>query len=188
MEFFDGMEPLLKTFWFIAIPATLIFLVQTILTFVGADATDGLNADFDSNLSGTEAPFQLFSLRNMVNLLLGIGWTGIAFYNTIASKGLLIALSAVVGCLFVLAFFLLIRQLQKLGEDNSFNIQDVLQKTGSVYLTIPEFKSGVGKVQVSVKGAVHELSAITENEKLPSGSMIRVIKIESNDLIVVERL
>lgn len=188
MEFFDGMEPLLKTFWFIAIPATLIFLVQTILTFVGADATDGLDADFDSNLSGTEAPFQLFSLRNMVNLLLGIGWTGIAFYNSIGNKGLLIALSAVVGCMFVLAFFLLIKQLQKLGENNSFNIQNTLQKTGSVYLTIPENKTGIGKIQVSVNGAVHEISAITENEKLSSGSLVRIIKVESNDLVVVEKL
>jgi len=188
MEFFNGMEPLLKTFWFIAIPATLIFLVQTVLTFVGADATDGLEADFDSNLSGAEAPFQLFSLRNMVNLLLGIGWTGIAFYSSINSKGLLIGLSVLVGVLFVLVFFLLIRQLQKLGEDNTFNIQKTLQQTGTVYLTIPEQKSGFGKVQVSVHGAVHEINAITEKEKLPSGSMVRIVKIESNNLVLVEKL
>ena len=50
MENFSEMESLLKVFWYLAIPSTLVFLVQTIMTFIGADATDGLDADFDSNI------------------------------------------------------------------------------------------------------------------------------------------
>lgn len=34
MEFTD---PLLKTLWFIAVPATLIFAIQSIMTFIGED-------------------------------------------------------------------------------------------------------------------------------------------------------
>ena len=60
MEFFSSMEPSLKGFWFIAIPVTLIFIIQTIMTFVGANASDGLEADFDGDFSGDDAPFQLF--------------------------------------------------------------------------------------------------------------------------------
>ena len=188
MEFFSGMEPLLKAFWFISIPVSIIFLVQTFLTFTGADATDGVDADFDSNLSGTDAPFQLFSLRNLINFLLGFGWTGISFYYLLENKALLIIISFLVGVLFVAVFFLIISQIKKLEEDNSFNINNSLHQTGSVYLTIPENKTGAGKIQISIKGAVHELNAVTQHEKIPTGTMVRVIKIESNNLVLVEKL
>ena len=36
------------------------------MTFVGADASDGLDADFDGDLGGSDTPFQLFSFRNLI--------------------------------------------------------------------------------------------------------------------------
>ncbi|CAN5653427.1 hypothetical protein BH11BAC3_BH11BAC3_39610 [soil metagenome] len=188
MEFFNGMNPLLQTFWFIALPATLIFLVQTVLTFTGGDATDGLHADFDSDLTHSSGPFQLFSLRNLVNFLLGFGWSGISFFNSIESKGLLIFISTLIGVAFVASFFFILLQVKKLGEDNSFNINNAVGKTGSVYLTIPALKSGIGKVQVSVKGAVHELEAITLGEKILTGALIKIVKIENEHLLIVETI
>jgi membrane protein implicated in regulation of membrane protease activity len=189
MEIFSNLAPLLKTYWLVAIPASLIFVIQTIMTFVGADASDGLNADFDGDLSsGHDVPFQLFSLRNLINFLLGFSWTGISFYSTLASKTLLILLSLAVGVLFVFLFFLIIRQVQKLAEDNSFKISNTLNKTAEVYLTIPENKTGKGKIMVSINGAFHELDAMTEKEKIPSGSVAKIVKIENNNILIVEKI
>ena len=70
MEMFSMMDTYLQGFWFIAIPVSVIFVIQTIMTFVGANASDGLTADFDGDFSGADAPFQLFSLRNLINFLL----------------------------------------------------------------------------------------------------------------------
>jgi hypothetical protein len=158
------------------------------MTFAGADAHDGLDADFNSDLTGTDAPFQLFSFRNLINFLLGFSWTGISFYTLITNEIVLIALSFFVGVAFIVIFFLIIRQIERLAEDNSFRIANALNKTGSVYLSIPGKKTGSGKVQVSVNGAFHELDAVTENEKIESSAMVRIIKIESNSLVVVERI
>jgi hypothetical protein len=155
---------------------------------VGADSHDGLHADFDSDLSGTDAPFQLFSFRNLVNFLLGFSWTGISFYVLIENKIILSGLSLLVGAGFIVVFFMIIRQIERFAEDNSFKIVNSLNKTGSVYLTIPGKKSGTGKVQVSVNGSFHELDAITENEKIESSATVRIVKIESNNLVVVERI
>lgn len=188
METFSQLDPFLKTFWFIAIPTSIIFIIQAIMTFAGTDASDGVSADFDGDLTDGDTPFQLFSFRNLTNFLLGFSWTGISFFNTIPNKFIIIVLSLVVGSAFVVSFFLIIRQIQRLAEDNSFKISGTLNQVCSVYLTIPGRKSGNGKVQVSVKGAFHELEAITENEKIESGTMVRIIKIESNNLVVVERI
>ena len=188
MEFFNHLEPLLKTFWFIAIPASIVFILQTVLTFVGADASDGADADFDSNLSGTDTPFQLFSFRNLINFLLGFGWTGISFYESITNKTILILISLLVGIMFVIVFFVIIKQIQKLAENNSFNIANTLGKTAEVYLTIPAKKSGKGKILISLNGSFHELDAITEKDEIKTGSMVRIIKVESGNLLEVETL
>jgi hypothetical protein len=158
------------------------------MTFAGADAHDGLSADFDSDLHDGDSTFQLFTFRNLINFLLGFSWTGISFYGTIDNKTVIVALSVLIGSAFVGAFFFIMSQIQKLAEDNSFKIDSTLNQVGSVYLTIPERKSGKGKVQLSIKGAFHELDAITENEKIESSAMVRVVKIESNNLVVVERV
>lgn len=188
MEILENLDPLLKTFWYIAIPVSLIFVVQTIMTFIGADATDGNEADFNGDFEGGEAPFQLFSLRNLINFLLGFSWMGISFYNLISNLTLLIIVSIAVGILFVLLFFVIIRQVQRLAEDNSFKMENTLNKTADVYLTIPEHKSGKGKILISVKGSIHELDAMTENDRIPTGSVVKVVKIENKNILIVETI
>ncbi|MDD3079053.1 MAG: serine protease [Paludibacter sp.] len=188
METLLNLEPLLRVYWFIAIIASLIFIVQTILTFTGSDATDGIEADFDGDFDGSDAPFQLFSFRNLINFLLGFSWSGISLYKSIEGKALLIFVSVVIGALFVYIFFLVISQLLKLSEDNSFSISKTINKSADVYLTIPAQRSGKGKVLVSVHGSLHELDAITDGEKIPSGAMCKVVAIENDQLLIVEKL
>lgn len=188
MDFFNQFDPLLRMFWFIALPASLIFLVQTVMTFLGTDAGDGLEADFEGDFSGAEGPFQLFSLRNLINFLLGFGWSGVSLWNSIENKTLLIALATFIGLGFLFLFFFIIKQLSKLQENNSFNIQNTINKSGTVYITIPANKSGSGKVQVSVKGAFHELNAVTLGEILPSGTVIRVTGLMDGNLLIVEKI
>lgn len=188
MHFFESMETMQKLFWFIAIPTSIIFLIQTIMTFIGVDAADGVEVDFDGDLGHADAPFQLFSFRNLVNFLLGVGWGGISFYSTIENKMMLTAVALLAGIAFVWLFFFMMRQIQGLAENNTFSLNDTLHKTGQVYLSIPPHKSGKGKVQISAKGASHELDALTNSDhKLETGSMIRVVSIENN-LLIVEKI
>ncbi len=186
MEILESLEPLLKTFWFVAIPTSLIFLIQTIMTFIGMDG--GHHADFDGDIHGGDTPFQFFSLRNLINFLLGFSWTGISFYSTISNRPFLIVLSVAVGVLFVYLFFAIIKQVQKLAEDNSFKISNTLFKTAEVYLTIPENKKGKGKIMISVNGAFHELDAMTEDARIESGSVVKVVRIESGNILIVETI
>jgi membrane protein implicated in regulation of membrane protease activity len=179
MEYFENLEPILKTFWFIAIPTSLIFLLQSILTFVGADG----DTDLDSG-----SAFEFFSLRNLVNFLLGFSWTGISFYNSITNKNLLIALAFIVGVIFVNLFFSVIRRIQRLEEDNSFKMRNTLDKTAEVYLTIPAHKSGKGKITISVNGSVHELEAMTNDEKIETGSLVKVVNIENEKILIVQKV
>lgn len=185
-EFFSEMPALQQAFWYLAFFASLIFLFQTILTLLGTDASSDIDADFHGDFHSAEAPFELFSFRNLINFLLGFGWTGVAFYGKI-NETILVIFAAVVGIAFVGIFFFIIKQILKLQEDNTFNLNNNLGKTAQVYINIPGNKSGSGKVQLSVNGSFHELDAMTEeDEKINSGENVRIIRIENQVLFVVK--
>lgn len=179
MEFFYEMDPLLRTFWYIALPASIIFVIQSVLTFAGLGETDDID---------TEEGFQLFSFRNLINFLLGVGWTGASLYSAVTNKTLLILISVGVGAAFVYIFFTIIRQIQKLAENNSFRIESTINQNAEVYLTIPANKSGKGKVLISIKGSVRELEAITEGDPILSGTIVRVSGIANENVLIVVQL
>lgn len=188
MDFFDQMEPLLKTYWFVAAPVTVIFLIQTVMTFTGLDSADGIEADFEGDLTDSSAPFQLFSLRNLINFLLGFSWSGISLYQTFENPTLLVLFSLLTGGLFVYFFFLIISKMQKLAEDNSFRMAHTVNQTAEVYIPIPERKSGKGRVLLSIKGSVRELDAMTERDRIAPNTLVRVVKIENERILIVEPL
>lgn len=186
-EFFTSMEPTQRYYWYLAIGVSIIFIIQTVMTFIGGGGDGGLDTDFESGgMEGAEYPFQLFSLRNLINFLLGFGWAGATLYEVIDNGIILAIVATIIGLLFVAIFFFIIRTLLKLSEDNTFSIESALWATGDVYLTIPPSRTGKGKVFISVKGSTKELDAITDHDKaIANGTIVVVTGIEG-DMIVVE--
>ena len=198
-EWFNSLEPTLKIYWGIAIIASAIFALQSLMSLIGsslfdsADAGAGGDVDTDVNTdmsadSHWGGMSHFFSVRNLVNFLLGAGWGGVCFYSTISSKTLLMFVAIVCGIIFVLIFFFLVTVLMKLSKDNTFQLSETLDKAANVYLNIPEKESGNGKIQISVRGSVHELDAFTKGERIPTGAKVRVIKIIGNQAVLVEKI
>jgi len=185
MEWFENLPLLLKMYWLIAGGASLFFVIQMIMTFVGA----GVDTDMDTDSDGSfEGPFQLFTIRNLVNFLLGFGWGGVCFYNTFDSTVLVNIVALLTGIFFVALFFFIVKQFLKLGKDNSFKISDTLDKASDVYLAIPGEKSGKGKIQISVKGAFHEINAMTEGERIGTGEKAKIVQVIDNQTVLVIKI
>lgn len=190
IEMFSQLEPMLKTFWLIAICASLIFILQTILAFAGADTDVSHDGDmsFHGDSHGLDHPFQLFSFRNLINFLLGFSWAGISFYSSVGNFWMLLGLAFLVGFTFVFVFFLIIRQIRKLEEDNTYQLSEALQQQAEVYLPIPPKREGKGKIMLSIRGSYKELEAITDGEKrIPTGALVRVVGVD-NTLLLVETI
>lgn len=153
------------------------------------DGSDGMDADFDGDLDADGGGVaQFFSLRNFINLLLGFSWTGVLFYDDISNKTILVLLATAVGLVFVFSFFWAINQVKKLAEDNTFRLEQAIGKLAEVYIPIPANMSGKGKVTVSVNGSTHELDAVTNSDtKLPTASMVRILSIENDSILKVEK-
>lgn len=188
MEFFNAMEPLLRTFWYIALPVSLIFVIQTILTFIGMDGDADFDTDADVDVDGGGVT-QYFSFRNLVNFLIGFSWSGVLFYDSINSKTLLILVALGIGLVFLLFFFWSIKQVKGLAEDNTFLIEDAVGKTAEVYLPIAPRRLGKGKVLVSVNGSTHELVAATDELiKLKTGEKVKVVAVENESILIVKEI
>ena len=78
------LSPVMKLLWGVTLTATLVFIIQTVMTFLGADADGATDFDVDvdtsmdgSDLSNIDGGANLYTFRNFVNFFLGFGWTAI---------------------------------------------------------------------------------------------------------------
>jgi hypothetical protein len=198
ISWFEGMEPSLRAYWVVALLASLVFLIQMVLTLVGIGDTDS-DVDFDGSSDAdlgdgsgdtmdTGGAIQLFTIRNMVNFLLGIGWGGVCFWNVVPNRFLLAVVALICGCILVAAFLFMYRKLMKLESNGAFDIREAVGQVATVYMRIPASRSGQGKVQVSFGGSVQELPAATAGVAIPSGAQVRVTELIGNKVLLVEAI
>ena len=184
----------MKILWSVTLTASLVFIVQSVLTFLGADADADFDVDVDTSMDGTDLSnidggSNLYTLRNFVNFILGFGWSAILLQDSITSVPLLVLVSALIGAALVAAVMYLFKWLAGMQQSGNINLQKAAAGCeGKVYLTIPGARSGTGKVQITISGAVREYDAMTESEEaLRTGTPIRVVDtLDSNTLLVEE--
>lgn len=197
-EWWTALDSFEKALWGITLIATLIFVIQSIATFVGMGGDTDFDADFngdmDTDVSGGNAdgdggmPFQLFTFRNFVNFFLGFGWTVISLQDNIESRPITLIIGVIVGILLVAAVMYMFYFMGKLVQSGNMDITKAIGKTVQVYLTIPANKQGMGKVHIKLQDSLHELDAITaEDDNIPSGNMARVKEVIDGKLLLVEK-
>ena len=194
-EWYNALPSTLQVYWVVALVTSLVFIIQMVLTFIGigdadSDVDFGGDADFsDGDTLDTGGAMQLFTIRNFINFLLGLGWGGVCLYSVIPNTIVLTIVAILVGVLFVYIFLIIYRQLRKLERNGAYHIDDCVGQTVDVYLTIPANRSGMGKVQISFSGSVQELSALTDSDTpLRSGSKVRVTEVIDGTTVLVEKL
>jgi hypothetical protein len=187
-EWWEGLSLALKIYWAIAIPFTVFFVLQLILTFVGGDLDDGTELSDDAALDGG-MPFQFLTLKSMIAFFTIFGWAGIASIDSGLSHWWSIGIAGVAGLfmMFIMATFAYL--LSKANVSGTMKFQKAVGETGQVYLTIPARRASQGQVQVKVQGVLRTLTAITDDENdLPNGKTIVVMRVlGDNTLLVTEK-
>lgn len=188
------LGPIMKVLWGVTLTASLIFIIQSVMTFLGADAESDFDLDVDtsadgSDLSNIEGGSNLYTFRNFVNFVLGFGWSMILLQDSIPSAPVRIIVSVFIGVALVALVMWLFKWLAGMQQSGNISLQKAAAGCeGKVYLTIPAARSGSGKVQITIAGAVREYDAITESDDaLRTGASIRVVDvIDANTLLVEE--
>ena len=188
------LSPVMKLLWGVTLTASLIFIIQTVMTFLGADA-DSTDFDVDvdtsmdgADLSNIEGGSNLYTFRNFVNFFLGFGWAAILLQKSVKSTGLLVFLAVLVGVALVVAVMYLFKWLSSMQQSGNINIyKAAVGCQGKCYLVIPGERAGEGKVQITIQGAVREYNAVTDGDTIKTGTPIKVVEtINANTLLVEE--
>ncbi|MBO4263300.1 MAG: hypothetical protein J5871_01305 [Bacteroidales bacterium] len=185
LEWWGTLSVAMKVLWGITLVASLIFVVQTVLTFIGAD----VDTDFDLDADAVDGGSGLLTFRNFVNFFLGFGWSAILLANQVSSIPVLLVISVSVGVGLVAVVMLLFKWLGSMQQSGNINVyQSAAGCHGTVYLTIPASRSGKGKVQITINDAVREYNAVTDGDALKTGAEIQVIEAVGDDTLLVEEI
>ena len=187
------LSPVMKLLWGVTLTATLVFVIQTVMTFLGADADGATDFDVDvdtsmdgSDLSNIDGGANLYTFRNFVNFFLGFGWTAIILEPSVKSTAVLVIIAVLVGIALVALVMYMFKWLYSMQQSGNINVYKAcVGCQGKCYLRIPAERGGEGKVQITINDSVREYDALTDGEELPTGTNIKVLEaIDAHTLLV----
>lgn len=209
-DWWDGLTFLEQVFYYCAIPATIILVIQTILSIFGIGHGDG-DIDFDGDIDtsidsdvdvmgGTAAEstsidavesassLKFFSIRGIVAFFSLFGWVGVVLAEEGLSTFIIFFIATVCGLIGMLVIALMFYSISKMQRNGNINIKNAIGHTGQVYITIPAKQSGQGKIQITIQERYTEVNAMTSSLKsLPTGTMVRVVDVIDINTLLVEK-
>ena len=191
-----------QIFYCIALPSTLVLIIQTVLLFLGiehdtdididtpdietGDGLFGAHGDID-DASGVEL-LHIFSLRGIIAFFVVFGWAGVAMQAADIHLAITLPVAFISGAAMMLLIAYLFKAVMKLKSDGTTDNRNALGSAGRVQLTIPPLRKGEGKVHIMLQGAYVERNAVTdESESIPTGCEIIVVGTSGQTNLVVKR-
>ena len=194
LEWFESLTSLQRVFAYIAVPSTVVLLLQTILLFFGigdggvdADVSDvgGLDGADMGDLDASEIPsgsdtdgLTVFSIRGIVAMLCIGGWSGIVFVDIGMTPVLAIVLAVVLGVAALFGMAFLMRALTRFQSSGNIVVENAVGKIGKVYLTI----------NITVQDTYTEFEAVTADvSAIKTGETVYVESVDEVGRLVVRR-
>ena len=217
IDWWNSLGIVSQIFYCIAVPSTLLLLIQTIMMLIGIgdDAADGVgeidavdgaadvsdipDGDIADGVFGdneiTEIPddfgldgLRVLTVRGIIAFLVVFSWVGIVMESAGAKLFLTIPVASVCGLATMFLLAILMRAVMRLRSDGNIDTRNAVGTSGKVYLTIPAARSGEGKVQLLLQGSFVEMNAVTDEENaIPTGSEVVVIGVSGQTDLVVKR-
>ena len=192
IQWWNNLEVVQQVFALIAIPSTLIMVIQTILLVIGmaGDADVDVDVDVDDipDTAGDDG-LALFSVRGIVTMLAVTGWCAVAFIESGLNQIVSVLLSIVLGFLSLVGTAYLMRAVYRLQASGNIDVGNAVGKVAQVYIPIAASAKKTGKVTMTLQEKYCEFDAITAAEEtLTTGSYVRVVAVDGTGVLVVEPL
>jgi len=211
VEWWNELDILRQILYLIAIPSTVVLLLQTVLLMFGlgggdtdidSDGDIDLDCDHDidcghegeglfgngANVDDDQGPMhgegmRILTVRGIIAFLTVSGWTGLAILDIGADSVLAIPLALLAGIGAMVLVAAVFRLFLKLQGSGNLDLRNAVGLTAEVYLTIPE--NGKGKVTLIVQERFIEMDAICREAPLKKGVQVLVNDVTENNVLVV---
>jgi len=161
--------------------------VMTLLGIGGDDDAGGhdLSADHDIGHDHSHGGHDhstawfvgILTFRTIVAALTFFGIGGMAATTNQLESGVSFALATATGVVAMFSVAWLMRGLHRLKAEGTVRIDRAIGATGSVYLTIPAQRGGLGKVTLNIQNRTMEYQALTAQGELPTGTRVVVTAV-----------
>lgn len=180
-----------QIFALIALPSTLLIIIQTILMLIGiggdSDAEVDADIDIDDGIEVPDDGLAIFSVRGVTSMLCITGWVAVALLETSLPQGISIAIAILCGIATLIGMAYLMRAVYRLQSSGNIDVENCVGKIGEVYIPIPSTGNGSGKINLTVQEKFSEFTAITTSaEQLKTGAFVRVVAVSESGVLVVE--
>ncbi len=195
-----------QIFYCVAIPSSVILLIQTVLAIIGvgggehmdmhADAHADIHADAHADdvsdhvqdVAGMQ-DFRFFTIRGIFAFLVIFGWVGVAMLAGGADIALTFIVAIVCGFAAMVLIALLLSGINRMQESGNINYDKAVGKKAEVYLLIPPGRSGKGKIMVQLQESLVEADAVTDDKKtIKTGAQVEVCGVTGGNVLVVRQL
>lgn len=179
-----------KFYLYVAVPATLILIVQSIMTLLGISGEIDVDFDGDGDVDMIgETGLTLFSIRNIIAFFTFFGWSGLWLLSLGTSPMITAFISFIIGVIFMVISMGLFFLVSKLQRNGTINLQNAVGKTGEVYIPIPSHRQSYGKIMIVLQGTLSEIEAVTdEEESLKTGTQVIAIEVIGQSKLLVKKI
>jgi len=195
IEWWNNMDLIGQIFALIAVPATLVLVVQTVLLLfgIGGDDIDADGVDITGNGVG-DTPgdggadgLALFSLRGIMAMAAVGGWSGLVMYEAGINITVTVVLAVAFGFMALVGIAYLMKLAMKLQQNGTLDLGYAIGRVGTVYIPVPAEMKGSGKINITMQERFIEVDAVTPaGRKLATGESVRVVATNENGMVVVE--
>lgn len=186
-QWWDALTLTRQLFYGIAIVSSIVALILAILAVIGLDHHDAMDSIGETGTGDGDGG--IFSIKPLTGFFLGFGWAGgLALDNGL---GLFAAttLALIAGGGLMAVIVAMFRAIHSMRSDGTMRIEDALNATGTVYITLPPSKASGGQVIVSFRGRQETFAGLnTSDRPIPSGDRIRVVQVIDSRTVLVEPL
>lgn len=180
----------------VAIPMTLLLIIQLMLMFAGMSF--GGDADGDADVNSCDSPaneagsygnsgvFKIFTIRGIVAFFALGGWAGLAALSAGIPTLWSIQIALLAGVAAMIIAFFAIRFALRMQDSGNLDLNNALSKRAEVYITIPPLRSNTGKVTMVLQERFVELDAVTDSEQaLSPKTKVAVVGVTDKGCLVV---
>lgn len=185
-QWWDELNLARQVFYGLGLLAGLMAVILAILSMIGMEHHDAVDAIGSADAGDGGG---IFSIKPLTGFFLGFGWGG-----GLALDGGLGMIAAIVvavlsGGALMAIIVAMFRAIYGMRSDGTARIDDTLNATGTVYITLPPAKASGGQVVVSFRGRQETFAALnTADRAIPSGERVKVIQIVDPRTVLVEPL
>lgn len=187
IQWWNNLEVIQQVFALIAIPSTLVMIVQTVMLLIGMGHDADL--DMDDVPDMPDDGLTLFSVRSIITMLSVTGWSAVAFLDSGMNQVLSIVLAVLLGFLALTGMAYLMRAVYRLQSSGNLDVGNAVGKVAQVYIPIAADAEKKGKVTMTLQEKYCEFDAITTaKQTLKTGSYVRVVSVDGTGVLLVEPL